>query len=126
MKILAAMLLCLLPGFALADTLHRCVGPRGQVSYQAAACASGHRLDRRIDFVPDPTPAPEAHAPRSTPKTSRRAYSGGTRSRTKPKPSPCAQAKAKRTRQLEQLGLKRTFDQLSRIDQAVRDVCNGY
>ncbi|QIL20628.1 hypothetical protein [Thermomonas sp. HDW16] len=44
----------------------------------------------------------------------------------KPKQSPCARAKTKREQQLQRLGFKRTFDDLSRNDAVVRAVCNGY
>ena len=37
-----------------------------------------------------------------------------------------ARAIAQRERQLERLGLQRTFDDLSRIDAKVRAVCNGF
>jgi hypothetical protein len=76
---------------------------------------------------PDPVPAPV------TTRTGKASASGNrqsSRQRTvashKPEPSPCQRAKARREAQLDQLGLKRTFDDLSRIDAAVRVVCNGF
>ncbi|RZA19983.1 MAG: DUF4124 domain-containing protein [Lysobacteraceae bacterium] len=124
------LILCLVPGLACAGSLYRCIGPAGNVSYQSDACPSGHRTSRTIDFVPDPvSPAPSvspAVVRKRQPSTrsSRSRYAASAV--RKPRPSPCALAKAKRESQLERLGLKRTFDDLSRIDSAVRTVCKGY
>ena len=121
-------LLLLLAAFAAgAGELHRCVSRTGQVSYLSASCPDGQRTDRILQFVPDPVPAPV------TTRTGKASASGNrqsSRQRTvaihKPERSPCQRAKARREAQLDQLGLKRTFDDLSRIDAAVRVVCNGF
>ena len=122
------LLACLAPGLASGGNLYRCVGPAGQVSYQSAPCPVGQRTDRTIEFTPDPVlpVAAIASAPRrlGTSKRSGSRHAGG-RTR-KAQPSPCARAKAKRDAQLERLGFKRTFDDLSRIDAAVRAVCKGF
>lgn len=130
MKI-ALMLLCLCPVLVQAGNLYRCVGPAGQVSYQAAACAGGQRTDRIIEFVPvaDSTPL-SAERPKARAKWTNSRMATASRERlAKPRPtqsSRCARAKSKREQQLQRLGLKRTFDDLGRIDAAVRAVCNGY
>ena len=124
------LLLCLSPGLASADSLYRCVSQAGHVSYQSASCPKGQRTDRTIEFVADPVlPTVMSSVPTSTSKRS--ATKAFVRSRQtarsmKPKPSPCARAKAKREAQLQRLGFKRTYDDLSRIDAAVREVCRGY
>ncbi len=124
------LLLCLLPGLARADNLYRCVGPAGQVSYQSASCQPGQRIDRTIEFVPDPVTPPAIAAPVQTSAdrfpNRHRSTRQATAKYRKPQPSPCARAKARRELQLDKLGLKRTFDDLSRIDAAVRAVCKGY
>ena len=116
-----------------AETLYRCVDRNAQVSYQSAACGSGQRTARTIEFVPEPV-APETaakiRAPISTSKPSR-TRSTGYASRTpqgkrKRGSDVCRAAKNTRQTQLERLGLSRTFDDLSRIDAAVRAACNGY
>lgn len=49
---------------------------------------------------------------------------GSTRiARNAVKPSACEAAKANRDRTLERVGLKRTFDLLSRLDEQVRNAC---
>ena len=120
----------ILPGLASAENLNRCVDQSGHVSYQSASCAPGQRLDRTIGYVPDAEPTPfRAVSGRSNkrlaPKSRIAIRTASIRVR-KPQPSPCSRAKAKREAQLQRLGLKRTFDDLSRIDAAVRAACNGY
>ena len=123
------LLLCLCPGLAYAGTLYRCVGANGQVSYLATPCAAGQRMDRSIEFAPVPDspvlaasgrPHPASAKGRSISKSRR----GGTVSR--PRVDPCVQAKAKREQALERLGLKRTFADLSRLDEPVRKACGGF
>ena len=116
-----------------AETLYRCVDRNAQVSYQSAACGSGQRTARTIEFVPEPV-APETaakiRAPISTSKPSRTRSTGYAsrtpRGKRKRGSDVCRAAKNTRQTQLERLGLKRTFDDLSRIDAAVRVACNGY
>ena len=130
MNRLAVILLCVLPGMASSASLYRCIDPSGHVSYQSASCAVGQRTDRTIEFTPQPAARPAVHASTVKPVVQRlhrgsaaRHGSNGIRNQ---QPSPCARAKAKRERQLQRLGLKRSFEDLSRADAAVRPVCNGY
>lgn len=124
------LLLCLCPGLASAGTLYRCVGAGGQVSYLATPCAAGQRMDRSIEFAaePDsPVMAAASKRPRSTSAGDRsmsKSRRGGTVSR--PRVDPCVLAKAKREQALERLGLKRTFANLSRLDEPVRKACGGF
>ena len=131
MKVLLMLLLCLWPGLVQAGTVYRCVGPAGQVSYLGAPCPNSLRTDRHIEFVAVPDSLPLAIAPDPSNvrrRASRSAASPRARA-TKRRPtqsSRCAMAKARRELQLQRLRLKRTFDDLSRIDAAVRVVCNGF
>ena len=123
------LLLCLLPGLASAGTLYRCVGAGGQVSYLATPCAAGQRMDRSIEFTPVPDSPVLATSGRQRSASARgRAMSkslrGGTASQSRV--DPCVQAKAKREQALERLGLKRTFADLSRLDEPVRKACRGF
>lgn len=121
------LLLCLFPGLASAGTLYRCVGAGGQVSYVATPCTAGQRMDRSIEFAPVPDSPPLATSGRQRSASaggrsmakSRRG--GGTVSR--PRVDPCVQARAKREQQLVRLGLKRTFADVSRLDEPVRAAC---
>ena len=121
------LLLCLCPGLASAGTLYRCVSANGQVSYLATPCAAGQRMDRSIEFAPEPDSPMLATAGRQRSATSGgRAMSkarrgGGSLSRAGV--DPCQQARAKREQALERLGLKRTYADLSRLDQPVRKAC---
>lgn len=124
------LLVCLVPSLVTAGNLYRCVSRSGHVSYQAASCQPNQRTDRRIEFVPEPAPT-AVTARRSERKVAlgarpRGARSQGFRNDAKAKANPCAHAKAQRERQLQRLGLKRTFDDLSRIDAKVRAVCRGF
>ena len=125
------LLLCLLPALASAGTLYRCVSPNGQVSYLATSCGAGQRMDRSIEFAPESDSKPLAtnsRQQRSTAVGSRRGVGhlpGGSVAK-KSKPDPCQQARTKRDLQLERLGLKRTFADLSRLDATVRKACRGY
>ena len=113
-----------------AGQLYRCVAAGGAISYQARECAAGSRLTRTIDYVAQPDAAPAAaktasgtHSSRASPsvrRSSRAAPRGGSRV------DACAKARTGRQAELERLGLRRTFDDLSRIDAKVRRACNGY
>ena len=121
------LLFFLFPGLVSAGTLYRCVGAGGQVSYLATPCAAGQRMDRSIEFAPEPDTPVVAASSRQRSGSSRSMSTprrGGTVSR--PGVDPCLQAKAKREQALERLGLKRTFDDLSRLDAPVRKVCRGF
>ena len=129
------LLLCLLlpAATARAEQLYRCVGPHpGQVSYQSATCPPGTRSDRSIAYEPDPSPPMRpgftARAPTAaTAPAMRRAGRGAPGAPgARRADDPCRQAKAWRDRELERLGLKRRFDDLSRIDARVRAACKGY
>ena len=128
-RLLLLLCLCLCPGLASAGTLYRCVSANGQISYLATPCAAGQRMDRSIEFTPVPDspvlaasgrPRPASAKGRSMSKPRR----GGTVQRSRV--DPCVQAKAKREQALERLGLKRTFADLSRLDEPVRKACRGF
>ena len=124
------LLLCLFPGLASAGTLYRCVGASGQVSYLATPCAAGQRMDRSIEFAPEPdSPVMATSKRRRSAAASGRSMSKSRRggsSKSRPSVDPCVQAKAKREQALERLGLKRTFADLSRLDEPVRKACRGF
>lgn len=124
------MLVCLFPSLATAGNLYRCVSRSGHVSYQSIICPRDQRTDRRIEFVPEPAPpvatVRRSERPAAVSAKSRGARTHDVRGKAKAETSPCMHAKARRERQLERLGLKRTFDDLSRSDSSVRAVCKGF
>lgn len=121
-------LLLLLAGPAPAETLYRCVARDGAVSYQSQPCMASARLDRVVEYRPEPV----ANAERSParPPSARRASRPGPRTATAghtPRTTAadrCRAAQAKRDAALERLGLKRTYAQLSRLDASVRAACD--
>jgi len=129
-KYAVGTLLCWMLGAQLhAENLYRCVDGRGRASYQSQACPVGNRTDRVIEFTPDPiakramTPSRASRASLKT--VSHQSANGSARGRSDKTADACDRAKAKRAAQLQKLGLKRTYDDLSRIDAAVWKVCQG-
>ncbi len=122
------LVLCVLPGVAFAGNVYRCVSHAGHVSYQSSTCPARHRTDQVIEFSHDPVVEVAAAGVKARhPKTAIR-RSGLNQRQVKARkapPSACAKARASRDSQLARLGLKRTFDDLRRIDDAVRGVCRG-
>lgn len=123
------LLIFLFPGLAFSGNLYRCVSQAGHVSYQSASCPDGQRTDRAIEFAPDAASALlDAKASNAakrfaskSPSSPRQRFS----KRRAQQPNICARAKVKRELQLQRFGLKRTYDDLSRVDAAVRVACNG-
>lgn len=117
---------------AQAEQLFRCVGPGAAVSYQSMPCTGAAKLDRVVDYRPDPVVAPartqlrplpvRAHPVRPSPI---RIIGQAQRYRVAATAADhCRTARAKREAALERLGLKRTYAQLSRWDASVRAACD--
>lgn len=120
-----------------AQQVHKCVDHRGNVAYQSQPCADSQTTARTWEAQPDPVsdrPAvPVAEPRRSTqngyPKTKgRRSKAGGASGAAIPVENSgnsraCEAAKATRVRTLERVGLKRTFELLRRLDDAVNRAC---
>jgi len=111
---------------AAAQNVYKCVAASGVVSYQSAPCEHGAREAARWDAPPDPpsrlhqsVSSQERHA--SEPRFTRTGSAHIARNAAKP--SACEAAKVNRDRTLERVGLKRTFDLLSRLDEQVRNAC---
>lgn len=126
--ILAALLLCM-AGQAQAQQVHKCRDARGQVSYLSWPCPAGSRTLRVVDAPPEPEPPvrpvtltqPAPGRPRKTASRARTTRVASAR----PRPDACVQAKAWRDRQLQALGLRRTFDDLRRTQDRVWAACKG-
>ncbi len=125
------LLLCLISPCACAETLHRCLAVDRHVSYQAQACALGMRTDKTIHYVPEDT----AIKPVRNQSPGRASLEGlGRKLKQRPRSSRhpvgkldrCRTAKVRREQTLKALGLKRTYAQLSRLDEPVREACQGF
>ena len=122
-----------------AQQVNKCVKGR-EVSYQTAACDATQYLVKQWDAVPDPVPAtaepgsPEAEHRRRKAKSAQalpaanegRARSAGRSAKRTPVNAAdkrCGAAKARREAKLVSVGLKRTFDLLRKLDDAVHEAC---
>ena len=120
-----------------AQQVHKCVDGRGSVAYQSQPCAAAQTTARTWEAQPDPVsdrPAVPVAEPRRSmqnayPKTkSRRSKAVGASGASIPVENSgnsraCEAAKATRVRTLERVGLKRTFELLRRLDDAVNRAC---
>ncbi len=118
---------------AAAQEIHTCINAKGIKSYQNVPCEPGQRTAsvRSYEAKPD-DPAVTARSVAIQQEMDRRNRPSGkpTVVRTAPRrpvgPTPCQAAKAKREATLKRVGLKRTFDLMSRLDSEVWDVCKGF
>jgi len=113
-----------------AQGVHKCVTPGRAVSYQSEPCERGSRDAANWEAPRNPPPSGVRQIASSPqPERERRAEHRSARTGTAhvvysaPKPSACELAKANRDSTLERVGLKRTFDLLSRLDEQVRNAC---
>ena len=127
------------PTAANAQQVYKCV--RGKdVSYQSAACDATHTVVKQWDATPDPEPTTAEIAQRearrkqdATESAQLRRAAGANRTRSTSRNSNrtsistadarCNAAKDRRARKLESVGLKRTFDLLRKLDDAVHSAC---
>lgn len=120
------VILCLLPALAPAADLYRCASPGGQVSYQQSSeCPHGQRLNRVIAYqpVPDSTPLATIAASRKPASNASHRVKARNGKDVLTDSERCRVAKQKRTQAFEQLGLKRTYEDLGRLDAPVRAAC---
>ncbi len=123
------LLLPILWSAAHAQQVYKCSDGK-QVSYQSQPCDGAQRILRQWDATPEPvltgTQVAQTAKARATParkSSSRRSTSSHTRSRPDPAESRCQAAKSKREAKLRVVGLKRTFDLLRKLDDAVYEAC---
>lgn len=122
-----------------AQQVYKCVSG-SEVSYQSAACNGTQKIVRQWEATPEPEPT--ADEPRQRQLKSQRDHAesaqlgraaGTYRTRStssqrnsrsrKSSMSPCDNAKARREAKLRSVGLKRTFDLLRKLDDAVNEAC---
>ena len=115
-------------------TVHVCEDGHGGRIYQDAPCDRGERpIDTRSFAIATPDPALAARSRATEVEMDRRNRGEGrarivrtAAARKAAPPDPCKAAKARRDAELKRVGLKRTFDQLSRLDGDVWDSCKGF
>jgi hypothetical protein len=111
-----------------AEVLNKCVSSSSAGSWQSAACGQGMRQMRSVTYTPETStvatatvhrPAEAAHRARSSRRYGYRVPSYAVRATR----NPCVQAKDHRESTLVRVGLKRTYDLLSKLDADVRLAC---
>ena len=121
-----------------AQQIHKCMKGR-ELSYQSAPCDASQRLVKRWDAVPESGSSGaelghnQAHrqGEARSAQTSRTAAERRTHSRSRAGKKTsidaagkrCNAAKARREAKLISVGLKRTFDLLRKLDDAVHEAC---
>ena len=121
------LLLALCPALLWAGQIHRCVSPKGNVSYQVQPCQQGLRLDHVIDYQPVPDsppmqaastsskpPAPSSGRTRKAKTSSRRIVTDNER---------CRLAREQREQASKKLGLRRSYRQMVKLDEPVHAAC---
>ena len=134
-------MLVLLCGTARAETLYKCVGKGGAVSFQSDPCEPGQRVAQARSYVPERPPTNEelwakhrkaqrdraesAYLSRlaGTSRVGGPSRSTGASIPSQPPNAACEVAKAQREVQLKAAGLSRTYDFLSQLDAMVREAC---
>ncbi|GGK05809.1 hypothetical protein [Luteimonas terricola] len=118
-----------------AQTVQKCIGADGHVTFTSAECADGHLLANTYDAVPEaatnaaaerPVPRQRQTGASSRSGTTARTGSLGTRpARTtaRGKSDRCQAARDRREQTLRRVGLKRTFDLLRKLDDEVWAAC---
>lgn len=114
-----------------AADLYRCIGP-ASVTYQQAPCGPGQVVSKTIPVVTEaPVEKPKAAKSqrrtgpmRSGPSSSSGVRGSGSDSIERRRAT-CATAKRVRDEKLERLGLRRTFDDLRKLDDRVQAACRG-
>lgn len=125
------IVLSMLPGFASAAELFRCVAADGAVSYQDTPCEAGSRLTKTI-AVPEAR-AEERVVKAKSAKAAKAKAPKAARGGTKPAKTDkrdrqrqaCFAARAEEQRMLDKLGLERTFEQLRSLGDKVQAACKG-
>ena len=122
-----------------AQQVYKCIKGR-DVSYQSAPCDRTQKVVRQWDATPQPAPSVEELGRRTikspgaqAESTPAKRASGTKRIRVvhswresrggRSSMSSCDTAKARRKAKLESVGLKRTFDLLRKLDDAVHEAC---
>ena len=108
-------------------SVYRCVDRKGAVSFQSQPCGPNQRTTKVVAAPPDVEPI----RPRQVITQARTRQGGYNTVRFKQqdalsaRKAHCAIARRQREVTLEQLGLRRTYDLLQRLDEMVNSACKG-
>lgn len=131
MRAVVLLVMLLLAPAIDAQQIYKCVRDR-EVSYQSAPCDRTQNLVRQWDATPereptarDPDDRVDSARPRRVAGTHRARSTSNQRNTETRKPSlsRCDAAKARRETKLKAVGLKRTYDLLSKLDDVVNEAC---
>jgi len=139
MRVAILSLFFLIASAGNAQQIHKCMKGK-EVSYQSAACDASQSLVKQWDATPEPEPSAvelgheqAKHRQGDVKSTqfgraasARRIRSGnraGKKSPVNAADKRCDAAKARREAKLISVGLKRTFDLLRKLDDAVHEAC---
>ena len=134
--LLLAALTC---GSASAQVVNKCIGKGGATHYYSGPCPAGYQQAKTWDARPEPEPTYEQlqareyqrqRAAAESAYLSRRAGTAGSGARGHHvrldgahNASRCDAAKASRESVLKAVGMARTYELLSRLDETVREAC---
>lgn len=136
MRLIVVCSLALIAGSVNAQTIFKCKGARGAVSYQSEPCATGAKIDAVKNYAPiydDPVAAARLRQTeavmdarsaqqRSTGSSQVAMAAYGPRDQQR---ANCNAAKANRESVLRQVGMNRTYDLLQELDRSVNAACSG-
>lgn len=135
MRTVAWILVAMLSTPAGAQTIHRCVTRNGGVAYQSEACSADalRATTKRYHAPPDDPQAMQRLKAIDADMERRRQVAIGKSSASARQyrrvvdkgAARCTAARARQAQTLERVGLKRTFDLLRRLDDAVRAACES-
>lgn len=129
LPILLLLLSITLPAHA--QQVYKCAKGK-DVAYQSRPCDPSQQTVRQWEATPDPValvsePGPAAKPARKSASTSKprspARANRNARPRTDPADARCNAAEARRDARLKAVGLKRTFDLLRKLDDAVNEAC---
>ncbi len=130
------VVLFLVPAGLRAETIYKCVGAKGSLSYQSQPCpASARRATAKVYGAIYEDPAAERRVEqirremdarsREFRRAPSRYRSGGSYAQRDRQRSDCDAAKANRERKLETVGMSRNFDLLRQLDDQVARTCKN-
>ncbi len=131
--IAAPLMLLLACAPAPAQVVYKCVGTNGRTEYSSWPCKPGQVTRQAIPAPPDPVrrhvppPSPSSSPGPTSPVHLANHWSLPTpaRQRRAARDAACSAARRDRDATLARVGLKRNFDLLRRLDDAVRGACGG-
>lgn len=129
LPILLLLLSIALP--AQAQQVYKCAKGK-DIAYQSRPCDPSQQTVRQWDATPEPVavvtePEPATKPARTSARTSKPRSPASSNRNVRPRIDPadarCNAAKARRDARLKAVGLKRTFDLLRKLDDAVNEAC---